>query len=753
MVYKCQICGGQTTVDTKSGIAICDYCGTKQALPLFTEDSERLLYDRGNNYLLHSEYDKAENAFNQLLTIKPSAAELYWALVLCKYGVTYVKDPKTGKYIPTCNRTHYTPIFSDENYKKAIELASGEKKELFEEDAKTIDGIQKGIIAVSKKEKPFDIFISYKETDSNGNRTKDSIEAQKLYEKLTEAGYKVFFSRITLEDKIGTEYEPYIYAALYSSKVMLTICSSKENIEAVWVKNEWGRFLSLQQSDADKTLIPLYFDMDKSDLPDEFSMIPSFDIKEEGFEAELIRGIKKIIPLPIMLAQKRKKTIKVLKITAATLCVLIMAVTAVVLPKYMKAQKYEKQYAEAQHLFENTKYEDAFAAFCGLEDYKDSKEMAQKCMIQPDYDTAMKLYYDGYYAEAAWKFAELGDYEDALDMKKRAEVAWRKRLSTVVTRDIDVYSTGVYFINENGTVDTLDGTNGTAHLNLEIAKHGKIVSIGMAECLYALHEDGYVSNAKENNQLEDDSKWDNIIKISRKLTYTNIALRSDGTMVYGNTGPETGNDSWIKDISQWTDIVDFEIYTWGTYNEVDIGVIIGVKADGTLCAIAKPPHNISFWSIDFEKVNISSEVFINGGMEDIINQFQNVKELKFDFDYDYINERFTLNIVALTKNNKLITYYNGCFEEMDADDVCHVALNRDDETGEFETYVLKKKGEVVQLNNNKTVAYDVVYLQTGEYLITRTGTVCRKEYTLTEYEYIATKNKACVYQEWLTELD
>ena len=237
-----------------NGIAICEYCGTKQALPLFTDDSERMLYERGNNYLSHSEYDKAENVFNQLLTIKPSAAELYWDLVLCKYGVTYVKDPATGKYIPTCNRTHYTPIFSDENYKKAIELSSGEKRALFEDDAKTIDNIQKGIIAVSKKEKPFDIFISYKETDTNGNRTKDSIEAQKLYEKLTEAGYKVFFSRITLEDKVGTEYEPYIYAALYSSKVMLTICSSKENIDAVWVKNEWSRFLGFRQNDNSKTL-------------------------------------------------------------------------------------------------------------------------------------------------------------------------------------------------------------------------------------------------------------------------------------------------------------------------------------------------------------------------------------------------------------------------------------------------------------------------------------------------------------------
>jgi hypothetical protein len=118
---------------------------------------------------MHNEYDKAEAVFTQLLTISPNASELYWDLVLCKYGVTYVCDPKTGKYIPTCNRTHYTSVFKDENYLKATGLASGEKLQLYKDDAATIDNIQKGILAVSKKEKPFDIFISYKETDANGN--------------------------------------------------------------------------------------------------------------------------------------------------------------------------------------------------------------------------------------------------------------------------------------------------------------------------------------------------------------------------------------------------------------------------------------------------------------------------------------------------------------------------------------------------------------------------------------------------------
>jgi len=389
---KCKICGGATTLDPTNGIAVCEYCGTKQALPLFAEDSESLLYESGNKYLLHNEYDKAEKVFSQLLTIQPHAAELYWDLVLCKYGVTYVKDPKSGKYIPTCNRTHYASIFSDPNYLKAIALSSGEKKALFEEDAKTIDHIQKGIIAVSKKEKPFDVFISYKETDAKGNRTPDSIEAQKVYKKLTEAGYKVFFSRITLEDKIGTEYEPYIYAALYSSKVMLTIGSSKENIEAVWVKNEWSRFLSFRQDDDSKTLLPLYFDMDKVDLPDEFALFSAYDMLADGFTEELLRGIKKLIPQPVMKAKRRKRIAKTVGISAACVGAIAVVAAAVVLPGYLKDKQYQEAYDNAQVLFDNAQYVEAEAEFKKLGDYKDSAHMAARCLNQPDYDAAMQLY-------------------------------------------------------------------------------------------------------------------------------------------------------------------------------------------------------------------------------------------------------------------------------------------------------------------------------------------------------------------------
>ena len=146
-------------------------------------------------------------------------------------------------------------------------------KEMYREKAKEIDRIQQSILEVAAQEDPYDIFICYKETAENGDRTIDSVIAQDVYDELTAKGYRVFFSRITLEDKLGQEYEPYIFAALNSAKVMLAFGTDYEYYNAVWVKNEWSRFLQLIAKGEKKTLIPCYKNIDAYDMPKEFAKL------------------------------------------------------------------------------------------------------------------------------------------------------------------------------------------------------------------------------------------------------------------------------------------------------------------------------------------------------------------------------------------------------------------------------------------------------------------------------------------------
>ena len=291
---KCKMCGGDLQVIDGENIAECEYCGSKQTVPTVDDDKKRKLYDRANRLRFNCEFDKASVAFESIVNEFPYDAESYWGLVLCKYGIEYVDDPLTGKKIPTCHRSSFDSVMEDADFEMVMENAEPDARRLYREEAKQIEEIRKGILEVSGKEEPYDIFICYKETDKNGDRTLDSVLAQDVYGALTDKGYRLFFSRISLEDKLGTEYEPYIFAALNSAKVMLAFGTDYEYYNAVWVKNEWSRFLKLMSSDKEKYLIPCYKDIDAYDIPKEFARFQAQDLGKIGAIQDLIRGIDKI---------------------------------------------------------------------------------------------------------------------------------------------------------------------------------------------------------------------------------------------------------------------------------------------------------------------------------------------------------------------------------------------------------------------------------------------------------------------------
>ena len=199
-IFKCKMCGGALEIKDGESVAVCEYCGTKQTLPKLDDEKRANLYDRANHFRRNNEFDKAAGIYEQILNEDKTDAEAYWSLVLCRYGIEYVEDPATHKRVPTVNRAQYTSVFDDDNYRSALEYADAAQRTVYEQEAAAINEIQKGILAISQKEEPFDIFICYKETDNNGRRTPDSVLANDLYHQLTQEGYKVFFSRITLHN-------------------------------------------------------------------------------------------------------------------------------------------------------------------------------------------------------------------------------------------------------------------------------------------------------------------------------------------------------------------------------------------------------------------------------------------------------------------------------------------------------------------------------------------------------------------------
>lgn len=659
MVFKCKICGGSLNVNQGEKVTECEYCGVKQTIPSFIEPKAQEVYNRANSYLMNNEFDKAENLYNQILFENKEDADAYWNVLMCRYGVTYVKDPASGKYIPTCNRTLYASILNDENYQNALKYADDKQRNLYIENAQTIDKIQKGILAVSKNEKPFDIFISYKETDANGTRTQDSVVAQELYNDLTAEGYKVFFSRITLEDKVGTEYEPYIYAALASSKVMITLCSKKEYIEAPWVKNEWSRFLSFAVRDNDKTLIPLYYGMSSSELPDEFAHLNNYDMRENGFKQELVRGIKKLIPLPIMLLERRKKRQKTLKKVGliSVACVIVGVIVSI--PWFAKL---------------------------------------------PEYNAAMQLYYDKNYPEATWAFDELGSYRDSEEMKDKAEKSWRNSQSTIRAYSLGNGSTA-YYVNANGIIDTFDYAPGTLHQQYDINEHGKITAVEMQGNLVALYEDGFVQTYPELWSDKPPVEQNDIIKTSPNFECGIVSLKNDGTVIV-NTDSEI-SDNWLSPIKHWEDIIsmDFHVSSSASSGVVHEGVVLGIDKN----------FDLKIEIYDF--MRFGNENYFDTS---ILSNFKNICKVDADLDGENINIVALTNdgnLLTDIKGNFTSYDLDGAIDVELVE--CY---NMNTLETYYDIYVLYADGKVYKHGKNNYILSDVIYMD-RELLVTRSGSI------------------------------
>ncbi|MDY6009088.1 MAG: hypothetical protein SPJ18_04275, partial [Bacilli bacterium] len=197
--FKCKMCGAPLNVNEGQTVATCDFCQSKQTVANANDERKENLFNRANSLRAACDFDKAILSYQSILTIFPDEPEAYWGLCLCKYGIEYVNDPVTKKKIPTIHRASYDSILKDSDYLAALSYADLIAKEVYQEEAKQIAEIQQNILSISQKEEPFDIFICYKETTETGKRTRDSVLAQEVYSNLTDKGYKVFFSRITLE--------------------------------------------------------------------------------------------------------------------------------------------------------------------------------------------------------------------------------------------------------------------------------------------------------------------------------------------------------------------------------------------------------------------------------------------------------------------------------------------------------------------------------------------------------------------------
>ena len=296
----CNLCGSNYVY--RHGRWVCQACGSYKPEELSNEEVT-LLY-MAYQKLRMAEFRESEKAFEDILQKFPKNPSAYWGHLIAKYRFKYETD-SDGKMFPTCYAASIESLLSTHDYKKAMEYADDENQEFYKKQAGYIERIRTEWLERAKRERPYDIFICYKESDKeNGiERTDDSNEAQELYTYLTDLGYRVFYSRVSMREMVGEKYESYIFQALATAQVMLVYSSKLEYINSTWLKSEWTRYLT-QIEDGRKEAGSLLVACDgfaPEELPGALSELQCLDAKGKTFYGDLEKAVDRFIhPSEIM---------------------------------------------------------------------------------------------------------------------------------------------------------------------------------------------------------------------------------------------------------------------------------------------------------------------------------------------------------------------------------------------------------------------------------------------------------------------
>lgn len=638
-ILKCKMCGGDMELTADKTFGTCEYCGSTMTLPKADNEQRAAAFNRGNHFRRIGEFDKALAVYERIIRDNETDAEAHWCCALCRFGIEYVEDPTTYEWLPTCHRASFDSFLEDVDYKAALEYSDGITRRQYLKDGAKIAEVQRGILATSQNTEPYDVFICYKESDESGNRTRDSLMAQEIYYQLTEQGRKVFFARITLEDVAGTQYEPYIFAALNSAKVMVVVGTKPEYLNAVWVKNEWSRFLAMMKKDRHKILLPCYRDMDPYDMPDQLSVLQSYDMAKIGFIQDLTRGIAKVLNAE-QKPETVKETVVVQQPSAPTKTAPLLKRAFMFLEdgEWDNADEYCEKVLDMEPENAQAYLGKLMAELCvsKVEELKyEEKPFNNKNNYRKIIrfgDNSLKIQLEGYTTyiserneierrkqeEANRKqMEELRKQEEKRQKQEEERRKWikeQKEQLPLIRKKLqkaqylvfagDYHTVG---LKSDGTV-MATGNNRYNQCDVDNWKNVVAVFSGGSHTIGLMPDHTVVAVGKNNNRQCNVSGWKNIVAVSAGMAHT-VGLKLDGTVI------AVGDNSRGQcEVIDWKDIVSVsagdshtvglktdgtvvsagsnddgqcEVYGWKNIISICAGDnhTVGLKADGTVVAV------------------------------------------------------------------------------------------------------------------------------------------------------------------------
>ena len=304
---KCKICG-EGEFHKIGNREVCRYCNAAYVAYAPGLEAELRMAE---SFRESAQFDVAATLYQKLLRTYEGQelSDVYWGLFLCEQKVMFETD-EHGERFPSFYAI--TPAAPKESaaLQNAIEAArcyDSEKAETYRALAEKITGAKELYRRIHAASKPYDIFICFKRSAADGAVTKDTDLAIDLYNNFAK-NYPIFFSERSLRDVAVRDFEPNIYHALYTAKVMLLLCSKREYLESRWVKNEWSRYHTFAQNPAaGKTVIPIFLENFTPDqLPRELTSYQGLRDDRHLFD-ELGKTLQKILKPVDIEAELNKK--------------------------------------------------------------------------------------------------------------------------------------------------------------------------------------------------------------------------------------------------------------------------------------------------------------------------------------------------------------------------------------------------------------------------------------------------------------
>ncbi|MCR4779543.1 MAG: hypothetical protein K5876_00460 [Ruminiclostridium sp.] len=287
----CGICGGDIKPDENGAVGSCVNCGSSGMYP----KGDIKIFNR-ITYLRNTfKFDAAEKLAKKLTEANPADSAAYWALMLCEYGIQYVRDG--GKRVPVCRKDISALPAPKESasYKSAAANAADDVRAKYEALADTIEDTVSLTKTILAQDKSYDVFILSPE----GVAVEDDLDGDKIYLRFTSnLNFSVFYAPELLKEADAAERAAQTTFALKHSRIMLPSFRTSSNCHDGYFEYAVKIFCAELQSSKDKLVFPIF---DSSAV--KFQQIPEclvycenvFDCSEDEFMREISDKVEAIL--------------------------------------------------------------------------------------------------------------------------------------------------------------------------------------------------------------------------------------------------------------------------------------------------------------------------------------------------------------------------------------------------------------------------------------------------------------------------